>query len=182
MCLWLLLVWRDRMTLILPLSWLTDFSPLILAEIIWIQRCRVKCCPIISAFSLHRENGKGNLFLVITLVITADWSEEGNLDSLVKCQWFQWDEGNDCIAQRFAQGTQVLPILEINDHLCMEPVSWRILNSFKISGRHRKQIKCQRSLQESSDFVVQWLTSANRWHAWRVHSCQCASQGPGMAT
>lgn len=47
----------------------------------------------------------------------------GYLDSLVKCQWFQWDEGNDCIAQRFAQGTQVLPILEINDHLCMEPVS-----------------------------------------------------------
>lgn len=131
---------------------------------------------------IFTAQGKWEGKFVITLVITADWSEEGSLDSLVKCQWFQWDEGNDCIAERFAQGTQVFPILEINDHLCMEPVSWRVLNSFKISGRHRKQIKCQWSLQESSDFVVQWLTSANTWHAWRVHSCQCASQVPGMVT
>lgn len=36
-----------------PSSSVTNFNPLILAEMIWIQRGIIKCCPIIAAFSLQ---------------------------------------------------------------------------------------------------------------------------------
>lgn len=60
------------------------------------------------------------------------------LGLLVKCQWFQRDERDDSIAQRFAKRTQVLPILQVNDQLCVEPVPGRILNGLKISEWHRR--------------------------------------------
>lgn len=59
------------------------------------------------------------------------------MDLLVKCEWFQRDEGNDSIAQRFTEGTQILSVLQVDYQLGVESVPGRVLDSLEISGRQR---------------------------------------------
>lgn len=68
---------------------------------------------------------------------TVDWAEEGVTNLLVKHQWFQRYERDNSVAQRLAQGTQILPILQVDDQLSMEPVPGCVLNSLKISENYR---------------------------------------------
>ena len=56
----------------------------------------------------------------------------GAADSLVERGGLQGDERDDGVAERLAEGTQILPVLQVDDHLSMEAVPCGVLNRFKI--------------------------------------------------
>lgn len=64
-----------------------------------------------------------------------------SLDLLVERERFQRDERNDRVTQRFAEGAQILSVLQVDDQLGMEPVPGRVLHSLEISGTHRA-VRC----------------------------------------
>lgn len=53
---------------------------------------------------------------------------------LVEFEWLQGNERDDCVAKGFAEGTQVLSILQVKDQLCMKAVPGGVLNCLKIPG------------------------------------------------
>lgn len=83
----------------------------------------------LCVFTTHRKQ----IICIYSAQPILDWPEDNELDLLVKWQWFQWDEGDNSVAQRFTQGAQVLSILQVNDQLSVKPVPGCILNSLKIS-------------------------------------------------
>lgn len=78
------------------------------------------------------EERKEGHILTFGLSVLTGLSQVGRLDLLIEDERLQSDERDHGVAQRLAEGTQVLAVLQVDDQLGVESIPGLILDRLKI--------------------------------------------------